>query len=663
MNNEPHRMIRRAALIAFLFVLTLAAPALADADGVIKHRALLIGNSDYANNASISDLKSCEYDLANMSAALQSGSIQYDRVVTKANLSYTGFSTAVNEVLQWGADEDDVTVFYYTGHGSASGLVGVNYSYAYSDTYAFATLQSSLSYVPGTVIVLLDSCYSGGLIAKGASAGDFTDNAIAAFSGAGTSGITAKAIVSGTKFHVIASSAQTEQSYAVTDKYGLATDALCGAIGWQHSGSSQSGNKLSSLEGDDNGDWIVTIGEAYAYAYNVVSKYQHMQIYPAGSRQTLNAREVPVAAAGETAKAKVNTMNLARACIAPGKTIQLDSGLSGSVSWTSSKTSLATVDDDGLVTGVKYSYYSVATIMALSGSNYTTCQVRVLPSRYVVSSLRLKYAALTLQQGSSYVMPTKFYPASARYKNLRWTSDDEGIATVSSSGKITAVAKTGSTVITATATSGVTATCTITCTPALPKSIKLDKTKLTLLQGVNPSDRYMLTESISPSIAEDKSVTWTSSKPSVATVNADGQVVAQSPGTTVITAKTFNGKKATCTVTVVRNQSIPRTKPKSSAGKVVSSARRIYYGTDNTIRVEMFFYNRTGYTQEVPEPSKGLVVFKLKNGTILTAGDTFTAGPLRTGRYLVYNFKFNLDDYTRFRNRDLRGSDAWYEAQ
>ena len=42
---------------------------------------------------------------------------------------------------------------------------------------------------------------------------------------------------------------------------------------------------------------------------------------------------------------------------------------------------------------------------------------------------------------------------------------------------------------------------------------------------------------------------WTSSNTSVATVNSGGKVVAQNPGTAVITAK-INGTEATCTVKV-----------------------------------------------------------------------------------------------------------------
>ncbi len=102
---------------------------------------------------------------------------------------------------------------------------------------------------------------------------------------------------------MIASSSQDQSSYAAPG-YGLATNALCEAMGWQHSGSSASGSRLASLEGDDNGSYSVTVGEAYAYAAEAVSDQlkdtiyegmQDMQIYPVGSAQALIARAVPAA--------------------------------------------------------------------------------------------------------------------------------------------------------------------------------------------------------------------------------------------------------------------------------------------------------------------------------------------------------------------------------
>ena len=62
---------------------------------------------------------------------------------------------------------------------------------------------------------------------------------------------------------------------------------------------------------------------------------------------------------------------------------------------------------------------------------------------------------------------------------------------------------------------------------------------------------YTLKASISPSSAENKKVTFTSSNPGVATVTASGKVTAKKAGTAEVTVKTNDGKKkSTCTITV-----------------------------------------------------------------------------------------------------------------
>jgi uncharacterized protein YjdB len=675
MTNDRTRFIRRAIVFALAIMLALAAPALASSDGTVKWRALLIGNSSYQQ---LDDLDSCAYDLSQMKSALKSGSVGYTKTASYSNLTASGLQSAVNGVLTWGADGDDVTVVYYTGHGASSGLAGVDYSTSTGNgIYSFSQMQSALANVPGKVIILLDSCESGGLIGKSASSSTtFTDNAIAAFSGA-SSGVNSKAITSGDHFHVIASSSQTQSSYSAGN-YGLATCALCEAMGWADNGS-KAGNKLTTLEGDHDGDLAVTVGEAYTYASGAVSDWltsyneahgtnytQDMQIYPSGSTQQLITREAAATSETETSKATAaSTMNFKKACIAPGMTIQLKLNVTGAtkISWSSSKNAVATVDSNGLVTGVNYSYSTIPRIMATylvgSDSYYTYCDVRVLPARYVVQSIRLKYATLTLQQNKGYTMPVRFTPASARYKGLTWSSDHPEIVKVSSGGRILAVTSSGTATITATATSGVSASVVITAVAQQPTSVKLDKSKLTLI----PGGKYILAETVLPAIAGDKSVTWKSSNDAVATVNTDGQVVAKAVGKATISATTVNGKRATCVVTVVKNQSIPRTRPKSTYGKLVSSARKISYNDSGSLVVDMYFYNRTGYTQKIPTPNPGLVVLKLKSGTKIPINVTSTTTrSLRNGVYTIYTFKLNVEDYPQLLGLNLLSSDAWYEA-
>ena len=83
---------------------------------------------------------------------------------------------------------------------------------------------------------------------------------------------------------------------------------------------------------------------------------------------------------------------------------------------------------------------------------------------------------------------------------------------------------------------------------ALATGIALNKTSLSLRE----TETAQLTATVTPEDAEDRSVTWSSSDNSIATVNAEGVVTAIKEGTATITATTNDGSnlKATCTVKV-----------------------------------------------------------------------------------------------------------------
>lgn len=76
--------------------------------------------------------------------------------------------------------------------------------------------------------------------------------------------------------------------------------------------------------------------------------------------------------------------------------------------------------------------------------------------------------------------------------------------------------------------------------------IELDMTEAEMLIG----DTLTLTHTLKPSVATDKSVTWKSSNPSIATVSEEGKVTAVAVGETTITVSSLNGKTATCKISV-----------------------------------------------------------------------------------------------------------------
>lgn len=98
-------------------------------------------------------------------------------------------------------------------------------------------------------------------------------------------------------------------------------------------------------------------------------------------------------------------------------------------------------------------------------------------------------------------------------------------------------------------------------------SVTLSKTALTLEAGKTVS----LSATVLPATATNKSVTWSSNNEAVATVSTNGTVTARKAGTAVITARTANGKSASCTVTVTGGSTEP-TEPVEPTNSVSASA-------------------------------------------------------------------------------------------
>ena len=213
------------------------------------------------------------------------------------------------------------------------------------------------------------------------------------------------------------------------------------------------------------------------------------------------------------------------------------------VSWSSSNTSVATVSD-GTVTAKGV---GTTTITATAGGKSATCTVTVTP--ILVSSITLSSSTASVNVGSTVTLTATATPTNAADKTVSWSSSNTGVATVSSSGVVTGVAS-GTATITATANdgSGVTATCSVTVNNNSVQSISLNKSLFALTIG----STEVLTASITPIDATDKSVTWSSTKASVASVSSRGKVTALAVGSTTIKVRTTDGGySAECTVVVL----------------------------------------------------------------------------------------------------------------
>jgi uncharacterized protein YjdB len=150
--------------------------------------------------------------------------------------------------------------------------------------------------------------------------------------------------------------------------------------------------------------------------------------------------------------------------------------------------------------------------------------------------------------GSTLTLGTTIAPTTATIKTVTWSSSNEAVAKVSTTGVVTPVA-TGTVTITAKTTDGgFTATKDLTVIYGVT-SITLDKT--TAYVRLGESD-LTLVPTVNPINATNKSIAWTSSNSSIATVDSNGTVHAVAYGSVTITATSVQDptKVARCTVIV-----------------------------------------------------------------------------------------------------------------
>ncbi len=215
-----------------------------------------------------------------------------------------------------------------------------------------------------------------------------------------------------------------------------------------------------------------------------------------------------------------------------------------SVKWSSSNNSVATVSESGVVTAVGKGTATITCKTADSGKT-ATCKVTVT-KKIDVKSLSLNKSSKTVYKGKTYQLKATIEPSNASIKTVTWKSTDTSVATVTSSGLVTAKGN-GTAKIICTSNDGkYTATCKITVKTKVT-GVSLDRSKLNLYIGATKQ----LTATVAPKGASNKSITWKSSDKSVASVDANGKITAKSVGTAVISCTTADGSyKAACTVTV-----------------------------------------------------------------------------------------------------------------
>lgn len=264
--------------------------------------------------------------------------------------------------------------------------------------------------------------------------------------------------------------------------------------------------------------------------------------------------------ASATIKVYNNTIDVSilpdKAKVYQGNTIKLSAktlpeGTSdGLVIWSCNNESIATVDANGLVTGLKQGS-CVVTATSVDGGFTAECTVTVMQP---VTNVNLYKHELDLKVGQSETLRVDVLPANADDKSLTWKSENDSIAIVDERGKITGLAS-GKVKIYAISNDNnkVMDYCEVIVTQPV-SGLKLNYSKYEI-KGIGSTVKLEAT--VIPEDATNKEVRWVSSNDAVCMVSA-GNVVATGLGTAVIIATTVDGGyMATCTITVVEGQTYP----------------------------------------------------------------------------------------------------------
>ena len=234
-------------------------------------------------------------------------------------------------------------------------------------------------------------------------------------------------------------------------------------------------------------------------------------------------------------------------------------------------------------------------------------------------TLELSAGSVNLGLGEKYTLTAVRLPEGA--SGASYQSSDPGIAAVDAqSGQITALAL-GSAVITVTA-GDAQAACAVNVLGA-PGKLSLSKSKLTL--GVGQT--YALTGTLLGGTASQ--ITWKSSRPAVAAVDANGNITARGRGTAKITGQTFNGKKASCTVTV---------KPAPKSMSVTLDAATYSVGMRRTLTVKLTKGSKAG----IAVTSSDSAVVSVDNRTITAAAPGTATVTVQTHNGLTKTFDLTV---------------------
>lgn len=245
-------------------------------------------------------------------------------------------------------------------------------------------------------------------------------------------------------------------------------------------------------------------------------------------------------------------LNYTKKSVVVGKTFKLyptftpTNAFDQTVTYASMDSSVATVDKEGTIKGIKGGT-TLVSVTSNSTGKMIYCMVTVEEK---ITKITLNKTSYKLGLKKTYRLKPTIASNYSSNKKLKWTTSNKKYVTVTSSGKIKGV-KLGRATITVRATdgSGAKATCSVRVVRPVT-SISLNKSYIKLVEGKTTK----IKATVKPKNATYKNVTYRSSNDEIALIDSKGKIIALQEGKVTITAKAqdSSGKSAKCIVQIVK---------------------------------------------------------------------------------------------------------------
>ncbi len=227
---------------------------------IVNYRGFFVGVGKYINGQTLPSPAGNTVKLENLFMQCRFGEDEtefgYIEKLTNYDATKENILNGILDVFA-DADDNDVSYFYYMGHGGVLAgnpiITPTDFKSTLFTAITVHELEANLSMIPGTKVILLETCHAGNFIDKDVALEPFTDFSLDLLNKEG--------------YQVLASSAGNEYTW----------DSPWGSYFCNHFIKGCEG-----LQADVNEDEIVDISELYEYIKTNVTK-QTVQIYPDGS--------------------------------------------------------------------------------------------------------------------------------------------------------------------------------------------------------------------------------------------------------------------------------------------------------------------------------------------------------------------------------------------